>query len=333
MIMTKYFVPAAAAAAALAFSQPAYAKTVKWDLSIEYQASSIPGEVAQKFASELSRLSGGDMQVTIHYGSSLGYKSVDQFDAVDDGALPLASSFITSWSGIDPIFLVAALPVLAPTPADVKALYLAAKPHFQRKLEDNNQKLLAVTPWPNNGIWSKKEVTSTAALKGLKIRTFDPNGTATFAAVGAFPVQLSWGDVMPQLGAGALDAVVTSADGGSAGSLWDYLSVYNQVPYASPWQMIHMNAEIYDALNDQQKQWVGEAATAAEAYGWTAVKERTIRNFSQMRDKGMTIIERIDPVFIRELSAAGQNAIEKWKVDTGERGAALLEAYGKQVRE
>ena len=331
--MKKSIAYAVATVAGLVFGQPLHAKPVKWDLSIEYQASSIPGEVAQKFASELSRLSGDEMNVVIHYGSSLGYKSVDQFDAVDDGALPLASSFISSWSGIDPIFLVAALPVLAPTPADVKALYSAAKPFFESKLDENNQKLLAVTPWPNNGIWARKEVNSTEALKGLKIRTFDPNGTATFAAVGAFPVQLSWGDVMPQLGAGALDAVVTSADGGSAASLWDYLPVYSQVPYASPWQMIHMNKGIYDDLGPQHKQWVDEAAAAAEAYGWTAVVERTTRNFSQMRKKGMVIVEDIDPQFVAELAAAGQKTIEKWQQDTDERGTALLEAYRKRVRE
>ncbi|ARC38886.1 C4-dicarboxylate ABC transporter substrate-binding protein (plasmid) [Paracoccus yeei] len=319
--------------AAAAFTVMAAPQTIAqssetlWDLSIEYQVDSLPGTVAQKFAKELGALTDGQISVTIHYGAALGFKSVDQFDAVSDGALPLASSFAGAWGGIDPIFLVASLPVVAPTLDDSRTLYEAAKPYFEESLHEANQILLAVTPWPNNGIWSETPITSVDDLQDLRIRTFDPLGTVTFKEIQASPVQLSWADVIPQLSTGALDAVLTSADGGSASSLWDLLPAYSQVPYASPWQILHMNRDSFDDLDPETQANVREAAHRAEVFGWQQVAVRTARNFSDMRAHDMTIAEEVPSELVKSLAQAGQAAVETWKSDSGTRGTALLDTF------
>ena len=317
----------AAAVTVLSASAMADPQSLAWDMSIEYQVDSLPGTVARKFAKELATRTQGRAKVTIHYGAALGYKSADQFDAVSDGALPLASSFAGAWGGIDPIFLGATLPVEAKTSAESRKLYEAAKPYFEQTLAKADQKLLAVTPWPNNGIWSKEPIESIAALKNAKIRTFDPLGTVTFREIGASPMQLSWADVIPQLSTGALDAVLTSADGGSTSSLWDLLPSYSQVPYASPWQILHMNRDIYDALAPQDRQSVDAAAKAAEDYGWGLVEGRTAANYAEMRKHGMKIAEIVPDSMIEALAKSGQVAVDSWIKDTGERGGKLLKAY------
>lgn len=326
MIMN-HMTAALAAVVASAATSAAAEPRIFWDLPVEYQVDSLPGTVAKKFAAEVGERSNGEIKVTIHFGAALGYKSVDQFDAVTDGALPLASSFAGAWGGIDPIFLVASLPVIAPTIEDSRTLYAASKPYFKESLASADQKLLAVTPWPNNGIWSSETLATTSDLKGLRIRTFDPLGTITFGEIGAAPVQLSWADVIPQLSTGALEAVLTSADGGSAASLWDLLPSYTQVPYASPWQILHMNRGVYDDLGTDEKGWVDEAARAAEEYGWDLVAERTAENFAEMRGHEMQIEESVPASFIDALAAAGQTAVEQWKSDTGARADSLLDTY------
>ncbi len=306
---------------------------VQWDLSVEYQVDSLPGTVAKKFANELSERSDGQIEVTIHFGAALGFKSADQFDAVTDGALPLASSFTGAWGGIDPIFLVATLPVVAPNIDSSRALYGAAKPYFQDTLAKADQRLLAVTPWPNNGIWSSKPLDSASSLVDLRIRTFDPLGTLTFKDVGATPIQLSWADVIPALSTGALDAVLTSADGGSAASLWDMLPNYAQVPYASPWQVLHMNEAVYQSLSDTEQKWVDVSAATAEAFGWDLVSKRTVENFAEMRSHDMKIKETVSDEFVAALASAGQSAVDKWKSDTGDRAIELLATYQKLEQE
>ncbi|MSP67260.1 MAG: hypothetical protein EXQ96_03995 [Alphaproteobacteria bacterium] len=63
---------------------------IKWDLPNEYAATSIFGEGDIFFANLLKEKSKGQILVTNHFGGSLGYKSKDHFDAVADGAVPLA---------------------------------------------------------------------------------------------------------------------------------------------------------------------------------------------------------------------------------------------------
>ena len=92
----------------------------------------------------------------------------------------------------------------------------AARPEYDRALARQNRKLLYPSPWPPAGIWARKPATSMEALRGLRIRTPDGNGTATFRAEGAQPVQISFADALPRLKSGEIEAVLASGDGGRA---------------------------------------------------------------------------------------------------------------------
>ncbi|MDQ3560764.1 MAG: C4-dicarboxylate ABC transporter substrate-binding protein, partial [Pseudomonadota bacterium] len=88
----------------------ALAQKQTWDLANEYPPNSVHAQSADRFIEALREASGGDIEITAHHGSALGYKSLDQFDAVGDGAIEVASSFVGPWAGIDPIFLLPSLP-------------------------------------------------------------------------------------------------------------------------------------------------------------------------------------------------------------------------------
>jgi len=62
-------------------------------------------------------------------------------------------------------------------------------------------------PWPPAGIWAKKFRDGMEALQGLRIRTPDANGTATFRAAGALPRRSPSADALPRLKSGEIDAV------------------------------------------------------------------------------------------------------------------------------
>ncbi|EAU48289.1 TRAP-T family transporter, periplasmic binding protein, partial [Salipiger bermudensis HTCC2601] len=102
---------------------PAWAQSVTWDLANEYPPNSVHAQSADTFIEALKEVSDGDVVVTAHHGAALGYKSIDQYDAVGDGALDLASSFATPWSGIDPVFILSSIPFLVATPEEERQLY------------------------------------------------------------------------------------------------------------------------------------------------------------------------------------------------------------------
>ncbi|MFC4352063.1 TRAP transporter substrate-binding protein [Fodinicurvata halophila] len=314
-------------------AQQAAAQSMSLDLANEYPAGSVHGQSAEIFADTLERLSGGDIEINLHHGASLGYKSADQFDAVGDGALPLASSFIGPWAGIDELFLLSSLPFLASTPEQVWDLYQVAKPYYKEVLQENNQVFLYATPWPPSGLWGNKALDSMDALEDTRIRTYDSSGTVTLREAGADPIQLSWADVVPQLSTGGIDGVLTSADGGASASLWENQSHFTEVNYASPLQVMHMNRDTYESLSDEQKDMLDKASAAGEAYGWWVLPRRQQENYAKMRDQGMTVIEDVSDEYLNSLNEAAQPAIEEWRSEMDDRGEEILEAYEARLEE
>ena len=298
-----------------------------WDLSSEYPVSSLQGKTADYFAKAVAEKTGGEVEITVHHGAALGYKSVDHFDAVGDGALQAASSAFVFWTGIDPIFQLSSLPFLAPTSQDVHDLYELAKPEYEKVLEENDQMLLLITPWPSSGLWGKKPFTSTADLEDVKVRTYDVASTETIKNAGGFPIQISWADVPAQLSTNAIDAVLTSANGGVGAQLWEMQSDFTNVNYASSLQAIHLNRNAWDDLSENEQAAVKEAATEAENYGWELLADATANDFATMRENGMTVTEEIPAEFSQALTVAAQPFIDKWLEETGERAQSIMTAY------
>lgn len=316
------------AAATLALTPFAsQAESINWDMANEYNDSSIHAEGDKVFAKTLAELTNGGITITHHFGGSIGYKSQDQLDAVGDGALPIANTYVGPLGGIDPMFLLPSLPFLAKTPAEARKLLDAARAEYEAIFANNNQKLLLASPWPPSGLWAKKPVDSSDALANLKIRTYDANGTITLQEAGAAPIQLSWADVVPQLSTGGIEAVLTSAEGGTNAKFWEHLSHFTEVNYAMPLNMVHINLDVWNDLSDEHQAAVLEAAKAAEDYVWSAVEQRVAQNYEEMTANGLTVVTGVDAAYLSALNEAGAKAREEWLAKTGAKGQAILDAY------
>jgi TRAP-type C4-dicarboxylate transport system substrate-binding protein len=318
-----------AGALALGLAAPAAAQTT-WDMPNEYSATSIHAEGDKVFAARLEELTDGGIQIVHHFGGALGFKSADQLDAVGDGVIPIADTYVGPLGGIDAMFLLPSLPFLASSVEEARHLFEVAREDYETIFAENNQKLLWSSPWPPSGIWANKPVDSVDALEGLKIRTYDANGTVTLREAGAAPIQLSWADVVPQLSAGGIDAVLTSAEGGASSRFWEHLSHFTEVNYAMPLNMVHINLDVWEGLTDAEREAVLEAAKAAEDHVWEAVRTRVQENYADMRENGMTVVTDVPAAFLEHLSEAGQKAREQWLEKTGATGEEILAEYGAE---
>lgn len=160
-----------AVAATVAFTAPAHSQ-IKWDMPNEYSSTSIHGEGDIHFAAKLKELSGGKIEIVHHFGGALGYKSRDQLDAVGDGAVPIANTFIAPLGGIETLFLLSSLPFVAVSHDEARELYEAARPHYDAVFAKYDQKLLYSSPWPPSGLWGKRPLGSMDTLQSLKLRTW-----------------------------------------------------------------------------------------------------------------------------------------------------------------
>jgi len=302
-----------------------------WDLSNEYPANSIHGRTADFFANAVAQKTGGSLTITVHHGAALGYKSVDLFDAVGDGALQSASTSFVFLSGIHPAFQLGSLPFIAADMDETRILNDLARPLYNDIFEKANQTLLVVVPWPVSGIWGKKVMAGPDDLKAVKIRTYDVATTETFANAGAFPVQISWSDVPAQLSTNAIDAVLTSANGGAGAQFWDLQSHFTNVNYTAGMQAIHVNRDAMEALSEQEREAVYEAALEAEAFGWQLAIENLQQDYATLRSHDVIVTEKISPQFAEFLMDAGQPFIKKWLANAGDELNAVYNAYQAEI--
>jgi len=64
----------------------AMAKTV-WDMHLNYPAGNFHSKGAQRFADQVKAATGGELEIRLHPGSSLGFKGPELLRAVAEGSL------------------------------------------------------------------------------------------------------------------------------------------------------------------------------------------------------------------------------------------------------
>lgn len=303
------------------------AQTLSWDLANEYGQSSIMGVGNETFIREVASASDGTIRITAHYDGSIGFKSVDHFDAVGNGSIELADTVVGAVAGIEPLFLLSSLPFIAGSDEEARLLWEVARPHYEAIFERNNQVLLWATPWPPSGIWANMPVTSVEELAGLRIRAWDASGVRTMSNAGATAIQVSWADTVPQLASGAINAVLTSADGGVSVKFWEFLNNFTAVNYSMALNMTHINMDVFNSLTDEQRKIVLDAARAAEEASWAELSHRVAANFEAMRANGVTITEEVPEEFRQALIEAGRQVYDDWLARTGEQGQDILDTY------
>jgi TRAP-type C4-dicarboxylate transport system substrate-binding protein len=302
---------------------PAGAQTV-WRMPTEYPATAIAGEGVMHFARLVTERSGGRLVIQPSYDGFGGFKSAGILAAVAEGKIEAGDAFTGALGAADPIFGISSLPFLVTSVDDAKRLAYAARPAYEKVLAANGQRLLYITPWPPSGIWSKRALASVGDLSALSIRAYDTTSTAVLGAAGAKAANLSFADTMPKLRDGSLDAVLSSGDGGAGRRLWEFLPHFAETNYALPLSVATVSTKAYDALPDDLRLVVDEAAKATEARQWAVIGTRLDENYATMRANGVTINREVAPEIREALAVAARGAIDDWLAKAGSEGEQLV---------
>lgn len=303
----------------------------KLDMAHSYSATTLSGECDLEFVRLVKEKSKGAIEITIHFGGSLGIQDRDHWTSVEDGVVPIANTPTDKFIGFDPSFGVQSMPFLTPGLKQAKELLEEARPYYERALGKAKQTLLYTTPWTPAGIWSKKPVRDLETLKSLKIRTNNPNSTKVFAAIGAKPVALGFPEVIPALATGTIDSVLTSDDGGIGAKFWEYLTFFNQLNYEVGVNMVHMNQKVYDSLPADMQKALRDAAAEADKLAWERGKTRVERNAEILKQRGVTVVSDISPQFRAQLAAGSKFLVDDWRKSMGPDGDKILDAYRKKA--
>jgi hypothetical protein len=215
-------------------SHPRRRRASSLDLINEYPATAISGEADAFFADAVKRRSEGRIAVNLIPDAKSGLRSRDQLKAVSEGRFAMANSVGGTLGGESPVFLLSSLPFVTPSMTDARILYELSLPLYEQLFAERKQKLLYVVPWPPSGIWSAAPLGDVAALKALKVRTYDETGTNVLARIASSASIVSFSELTPKLESGEINAVLSSGDGGAGRQLWKFLRYFSDINYAVP---------------------------------------------------------------------------------------------------
>ncbi len=299
----------------------------KWDMPMAYAATNFHSEHGVIFAEKVKDYTGGKLEITTHPGGSL-FKGGEIKRAVQTGQAPIGERFMSAHANEAPLLGWDNLPFLATSYADNDKLWAAAKDKVNAQLADLNLVALYTCPWPGQGFYFKKEVTSSADTQGIKFRSYN-SATATFAKeLGMLPVQVEAAELSQALATGVAEAFISSGSTGYDRKVWEHLTHYYKVNAWLPRNYVIINKGIYDGLSDDVRSALHKAADETGAACAAKSAELASWYFEQLEANGMKV-EDAGPAFLKELKTIGAKMQADWLASVGADGQAIVDAYKK----
>jgi TRAP-type transport system periplasmic protein len=316
----------AVAAAALSFSLPSAAQT-RWDLPAGYPAGNPHTQNLNQFAEDIDKATGGKLKITVHAGGSL-FKAPEIKRAVQTGQAQIGEVLMSLLENENAVFGADSIPFVATGFDDSFKLWQAQRPVAEKILAGQGIKLLYAVAWPPQGIYSKKMLNSTADMKGLKWRAYNPATTRIAQLVGAQPLTIQAAELSQALATGVVESLMTSGATGVDSKLWESLTHFATADAWLPKNMVIINQKEFDKLDKATQDAIVTAGKAAEERGWKRMRDYTNETLTTLRNNKMTVYPP-SPAFKAELTKLGETMLNEWLTKAGPDGQAIINAYRK----
>lgn len=277
-----------AALAMMALAAPAAAE-VTWDVAVPWGASEFHTQNAMKFAEAVKQATGGQVNMVVHPGGSLGIKANESLRAVEDGSVAMADYALFQNVGEVPILGIESVPFLVKDYAELRIMHELVRPTWERELAKRNQKALYIVPWPSQNFFTKKPLESADDLKGVRMRTYDKNSAEMVTRIGMVALQMNNPDIVPALAAGKLDAVMTSGTTAAAQKYWDFLKHTYNTNHLWASNVMAVNLEAWNELPADQRAKIEAIAKEMEPGFWKISEGEHATRMQQLKDNGMTV--------------------------------------------
>ena len=316
-----------ATALVLALSATGSFAQTKWDLPAAYPASNFHTENLTQFAKDVDTASGGKLKITVHANASL-FKAPEIKRAVQGGQAQIGEVLLANFANENPIYALDGVPFLATGYGDAFKLYEASKPAMDKLLAAQGMKLLFSVPWPPQGIYSKREISSVADLRGIKWRAYSPATAKIAELIGAQPVQIQAAELSQALATGVVESYMSSGSTGYDSKTYEHIKNWYDTQAWLPKNAVIVNLKSFNALDAATQAAVTKAAATAETRGWKISQEKNDEYKKLLTGKGMKI-QTPSPKLMADMQQVGGIMLADWQKAAGADGAAIIAAYNK----
>lgn len=311
-------------ACVLALAGTAQAAT-NWNMSTEQPDNNFLTQNAREFAADIKAATNGELNINVQSNSVL-LKRPEVKRGVQQGVVQAGEMLVAAIGNEDPLFEVDSVPFLASSFDQSEKLWKATRPFLAERLDKQGIVLVYGSPWPPQGIYTKKPVEQLSDLAGVRFRAYSPATSRLVSLMGAVPTTVQTPEVPQAFSTGIIDAMLTSPATGVDSQAWDYVKYYYDAQVFIPQSFVIINKRAFQRLPENVQKAVLDAGARAEERGWAMSRDQTSKLTQTMADKGM-VVGNLSEKLSSEMHAIGQTMTEEWLKKAGADGQKLLDAY------
>ena len=262
----------AAAAPLLAATRAAWAQGKTMQLT-STASGDLDEEWMKLFKKDIEAKSGGAVRANVYPGSQLG-SGPTTIEGVAMGTIELAINAAGLYESLEPRFAMLSVPGLVQTMEQGQKLFTS--PEVRARMDmigrDKGVQVVTLLVQSPGALVTRQPLRSLSELKGLKIRV--PGSAlliAQFKALGAAPIAMSLGEVLPAFQNGTVDGVYAGTTIFTALKYYDISKNLTLVPDSFLPMLGIVNSDFVTGLG-KQGQWVADAAHEADVQSipWAA---------------------------------------------------------------
>lgn len=305
--------------------------TATWKVASGYRADSFHRQNLQKFGQEVESATGAALKVELLPGNASAAIQMEQIpEAVQQGRLQGGEVILTGLVKDIPIAGADSVPFVVQSYEDARRLWQHQRPLLEQHLARRGLRVLYAVPWPPQGLYATRPVASIQDLRGLRMRTYNATTERIAQLTQAQAVHVPMAEVSKALGAGTIDAMITSAVTGVDTRVWDRVRFYYDIKAWFPKNIVLASQAALDTLAPRQRDAVMEAARMAEPRGWEACEAAARESIDELRRHGMQV-EPPAPQLRRDLRRLGERFSLEWLRDVGPEANAIFIPYFRQA--
>ncbi|MCW5720064.1 MAG: TRAP transporter substrate-binding protein [Devosia sp.] len=270
---------------------PTMAQSVTLNLAEPLPDGNFMVAANKQFADAVAAATNDEVKIVIHAGGGLGFNGPDLLRSVRDGLVPMANMAGVQQNGEDSIFDVEGLPFLVNNQEELAKLHGHLRPALGEVAARYNQKFLYFVPTPAQYLYTKIEVDTLDGLAGLQTRGGDKSTVDVVTALGMAGIFLPWGELVPALASGRVDAVVTSATSAVDGRFWEFLKYIYVVNGTGLSHIVSINLDSWNQISPENQAKIEELAATMQPEFWALSKAQGDNAVKVLQDNGMVLID------------------------------------------
>lgn len=229
----------------------------------------------------LAEVSGGRIQAEISPFDRSGIRAEEMLALMRLGVVPFGTVLLAVVSNEEPEFNAVDLPTVNPDMAALRRTVSLYRPHLEALLAERfDVELLAIYTYPAQVIFCRDSFSGLSDLAGRRIRTSSVGQSEMFAALGATPVVIPFGETLAAVRSGVVECAVTGTLSANAIGLHEVTTHMHSMAITWGLSVFGANRTAWAALPEWARTLIRQEVGTLERQIWNAAELETVEGLA-----------------------------------------------------